>query len=169
MNTDMDKVIKKCGYNKAQFADKIGVSRPTLNKALTDFKLNRSSSNPALMILFSRLSKYERINKKLLDREIAISNNGVRYMYAVMDKLCDKNFVLSGYQVERNSKHLKKALDNFFVKSNVQIGKSVNREYYDELSCGNCNQESVLYSTSFNSKLTCVSCGAEYHRGIYDL
>lgn len=76
---NVDKILKNCHFTKKELSSLINVSRPTLNKCISQFESDGACSHKVLMILFSRLSGYENISKEIIDEEIKNAKNANIY------------------------------------------------------------------------------------------
>ena len=93
---DFYMTIIELGITKTKIAKKLNVKRPTLDKAIGQFIEDNKCNNPKIMILFSRLQKYEFITEKILMNEIELTSE---YMNELKDRfyeMCEGKDIKTG-------------------------------------------------------------------------
>lgn len=114
--------IIELGITKTEISSKLNVKRPTLDKAISQYIDNNRCNNPRIMILFSRLQKYEFLTKKIVYDEIDTSLEFMSELNNRFDQMCQGNDILAQFndteENDNNTENIKYVNDekNMVIK-----------------------------------------------------
>ena len=85
---DILMILKEIEYTKRDFSKAVGVSRPTLNKCITQFELDKKCSSLKLMIVFSRFTYHDQYTRGIVDDEIEYMKNALAEINKLEESFC---------------------------------------------------------------------------------